>query len=57
MEAYTGQWQEAADRWAAKKHAGDLDRKQQARIYRSGTHRGFTHEHMMRALERLKSGT
>lgn len=56
MEVHASSWQELADEWAVGRASGPLDRKQQARIYRSGTNRGFTHEQMMQALERLKSG-
>lgn len=55
LDDFSGSWQNAANTWADKRVAGELDRKAQARIYRSGTNRGFSHEHMMRALERLKS--
>jgi regulatory protein len=55
MEGYADQWQAAADAWAGKRADTELDRRQEARIYRSGTQRGFTHEQMMRALNRLKS--
>jgi regulatory protein len=54
LEAYAGEWFELADQWAAGRLRNELDRKEQARIYRSGTNRGFTHEQMMRAIDRLK---
>lgn len=52
---YEEEWQRLADDWAKKRLKPVLDRKEQARIYRSGTNRGFRHEHMMRAIDRLKS--
>jgi regulatory protein len=55
LDTYASEWQEAADRWAQSRVAGKLDRRGRARIYRSGKNRGFSHEHMMRALERLNS--
>jgi len=33
-----------------------LDRKEQARLYRSSTSRGFTHQQVMRALDMIRSG-
>lgn len=55
MAEWGGNWQQLADQWAASRASTNLDRQQLARIYRSGTNRGFTHEQMMRALDRLKT--
>lgn len=53
---FADEWQAMADDWAGRKASAKLDRKQQARIYRSGINRGFTHEQMMCAIDRLKRG-
>ena len=55
MQPFEEQWQHLAFDWANRRSHGNPDRKEQARIYRSGTNRGFSHEHMMRAIDRLKS--
>ena len=55
MQPFEEQWQNLAFDWANRRSHGKPDRNEQARIYRSGTNRGFSHEHMMRAIDRLKS--
>ena len=48
-------WQESARQWVLKRSRGDLDRSEKARLYRSGTSRGFSHEHLMQAFDSLKA--
>ena len=45
---------DAAFDWVSKRHRGELDRKEKARLYRSGTSRGFSHEQMMNAIDQLQ---
>ena len=47
-------WSVMARQWVLKRSRGDLDRGEKARLYRSGTSRGFTHEHMMQAFDELR---
>ncbi len=54
LEAYSDDWYALAAEWAGRKHRGDLDEKARARLYRSGTNRGFTHDHVMRAIDHLR---
>jgi regulatory protein len=54
LEEYQGAFPEAAFDWVSKRHRGELDRKEKARLYRSGTSRGFSHEHMMNAIDQLQ---
>jgi regulatory protein len=54
LASFDHQWQQLAEDWAGRKYSGDPDRKAQARVYRSGTNRGFTHDQMMQAINRLK---
>jgi len=56
LAEYAGHWPEAAQAWVARRGQPGMDRKAQARIYRGGCNRGFTHEQMMNALARLNSG-
>lgn len=53
LAEYADHWDEAAVAWAARRGQPGMDRKAQARVYRSGRNRGFTHEQMMQALARL----
>lgn len=55
LEPFAEQWHESAWEWVSRRHRGELDRKAQARLYRSGLQRGFSHDHVMRAIERLRS--
>jgi regulatory protein len=48
-------WFDAAEQWAAKRHRGELDYATKAKLYRSLSNRGFTHEQVNAALDRLKS--
>ena len=57
LAGHAGTWEESAYSWVEKRAMGNLDRKEKARIYRSGMNRGFTHEHMMRALDRYPSAS
>ena len=47
-------WQESARLWVLKKRRGALDRTEKARLYRSGTSRGFSHEHLMQAFDSIR---
>jgi regulatory protein len=49
-------WRGLALEWASRRLRGELDQKEKARLYRGGTNRGFSHEHMMRALDALRAG-
>lgn len=51
LAAYQDEWTELAAQWISRRKKGDFDHAEKARLYRSGTRRGFSHEHMMRALE------
>lgn len=51
LAAYEEEWTELAAQWICRCKKGDFDHAEKARLYRSGTRRGFSHEHMMRALE------
>jgi regulatory protein len=54
LEEYRENWPESALAWICKRAGEHLDRAEKARLYRSGTNRGFTHEQMMRALDRFQ---
>jgi regulatory protein len=47
-------WQESAQQWVMKRAGQHLDQKEKARLYRSGTSRGFSHEHIMRAIDKFR---
>ena len=53
LAEYADDWDEAARAWVARRGHSGMDRKAQARVYRSGRNRGFTHDQMMQALARL----
>jgi regulatory protein len=55
LSAHEDDWLQLALHWAGKRLEGTLDREAKARLYRSGTRRGFSHEQMMRAIESLES--
>ena len=55
MEPFEDNWHESARDWVVRRHRGVLDRKAQARLYRGGTQRGFSHDQIMRAIEWLRS--
>jgi len=46
-------WFDAASQWAEKKHRGEMDYAERARLYRSLMNRGFTHEQANIALDRI----
>lgn len=46
-------WCDAATQWADKKHRGEMDYAERARVYRSLMNRGFTHEQANIALDRV----
>ncbi|MFT5139915.1 MAG: regulatory protein [Lysobacterales bacterium] len=54
LELHSEQWPELARQWVLKRNRGGLDRNEKARLYRSGTSRGFSHDNMMRAIDWLK---
>jgi regulatory protein len=56
LALHDSSWQETAQQWVSKRASPKLDRKEKARLYRSGTSRGFSHEHMMRAFDTIRSG-
>lgn len=61
LALHDDRWQDSAQQWLLKRTGPDqqksvLDRNEKARLYRSGTSRGFTHEHMMRAFDAIRSG-
>lgn len=55
LAQYEEQWVSIAQQWLEKRHSGEWDRKEKARLYRGGCNRGFSHEHMMRALDAAQS--
>ena len=55
MQPFEDTWHQSARDWVVRRHRGVLDRKAQARLYRGGTQRGFSHDHIMRAIEWLRS--
>ena len=54
MRPYDDQWHDSAHAWVARKASNALDRKEKARIYRAGMNRGFSHDQVMRALDRVR---
>ena len=48
-------WFDIASTWAAKRHRGELDYAARAKMYRSLTNRGFTHEQANVALDRVQA--
>jgi regulatory protein len=52
LSAYEETWVDHALSWIRKRVDEPLDRRGRARLYRSGMNRGFSHEQMMRALDR-----
>lgn len=48
-------WHERAYEWVCRRQRGELDRKSEARLYRGGVQRGFSHDQVMRAIERLRA--
>jgi len=56
LALHDGSWTESAQNWVLKRCGSELDRDEKARLYRSGTNRGFSHEHMMRAFDVIRTG-
>lgn len=56
LALYDEQWPDLALKWVQKRSGPGLDRKQMARLYRSGMARGFTHQHMMSAIRMFEKG-
>ena len=56
LAQYHDDWTDIAQQWVLKRSRSELDRNEKARLYRSGTSRGFSHEHMMRAFDCIGSG-
>ncbi len=56
LHEYEGRWLQSAQQWIRKRIGPELDRKEKARLYRSSTSRGFTHEQVMQALDMIRSG-
>ena len=56
LDDYEDIWLQSAQQWMRKRIGPELDRKEQARLYRSSTSRGFTHQQVMRALDMIRSG-
>jgi regulatory protein len=54
LEPYADEWHELAFAWLSRRLRGELDRKAEARLYRGGQQRGFSHDQVMRAIERLR---
>ena len=57
ISVYDEEWFERALAWAERRRRGDLDERERGRIYRAGMNRGFSHEHIMRAIDMLRSAT
>lgn len=54
LGAFEADWYERALSWARGRQRGPLDEKARARLYRAGTNRGFSHDQVMRAIDRLR---
>ena len=54
LAPFEDQWYDIARAWAERRHNGDLDEKARARLYRAGMNRGFSHDHVMRAIDHLR---
>jgi regulatory protein len=55
IRAYQGEWDDAVLAFF-RRRANDLeDEKERARLYRAGLRRGFAHDQVLRALDRLRS--
>jgi len=58
LAPYAEEWTGLASQWLLKRaRPADMDRNTRARLYRSGTNRGFSHEQMMQAFDRVRSGS
>lgn len=55
LEPYREHFEQAALDWLRQRRRGALDHGEKGRLYRSGMQRGFSHDHLMRALDRLVS--
>jgi len=55
LSQYDSQWPTLAQQWILKRQGTEWDRNEKARLYRSGTSRGFSHEQMMNAFDAIKS--
>ena len=53
---YEDRWLQSAQQWIRKRIGAEPDRKEKARLYRSSTSRGFTHEQVMQALDMIRFG-
>jgi regulatory protein len=51
LSEYQDNFPQCASRWVEKKARGEVTQKEKARLYRSGTSRGFTHDQVMRAID------
>ena len=56
LAEHEDRWVHLAQQWLRKRVGTELDHKEKARLYRSGTSRGFTHEQLMQALDMIRSG-
>ena len=55
MAPFEDDWYELALQWARRRQRGDLDERARARLYRGAMNRGFAHDHIMRAIDRLRA--
>lgn len=56
LQPFDGGWGRRAREWARRRHRGELDRRERARLYRAGRQRGFSHDQVMAAIDHLHSG-
>lgn len=60
LGAFEADWYERALSWARGwtrgGARGPLDEKARARLYRAGTNRGFSHDQVMQAIDRMRRG-
>ncbi|WP_191621284.1 regulatory protein RecX [Marinihelvus fidelis] len=52
LAEYDEQWYRRAEDWVSRSARGEPDQKERARLYRGGMRRGFTHDQVMRAMDR-----
>jgi len=52
---HESQWLQLAQQWILKRQGPVWDQNEKARLYRSGTRRGFSHEQMMNAFDAIQS--
>jgi regulatory protein len=54
LSVHDEEWIELALEWTRKRFRGQMEQREKARLYRGGRNRGFSHDHIMRAIDRLQ---